>query len=90
MNSATEIGDSSRYTPTGFLHTRLVANDLAGADAADGDLALAGAEIGDVQAGDVARELREIGGAGGLDVLGGHRGNREGHILQRWWRASAP
>ena len=52
-----------------FLHARLIADHLAGADAADGDLALARTQIRDVEAGHVARDVDDVGGAGLLDVL---------------------
>ena len=40
-----------------FFHAGLIAHDLAGADAANRDLALARPEIGDGQAGEVAGQL---------------------------------
>ncbi len=42
-----------------LLHARLVADDLTGGHAADGDLALARAEVLDGEAGDVARQILE-------------------------------
>src|SRR4029077_16680734 len=66
-----------------FLHTRLIAHNLAGADAADGDLALSWAEIGDVETRHIARDVDDVGRAGLLDVFAGERGYREGNLLQR-------
>ena len=66
-----------------LLHARLIAHHLAGADAADRDLALARSQIRDVEAGDIARDVDDVGRARLFDVLVGHRGNRERHFLQR-------
>src|SRR5204863_1389407 len=46
-----------------LLHTRLIADDLAGGNAADGDLALPRAEVLDREAGDVRRDVLECLGA---------------------------
>jgi outer membrane receptor protein involved in Fe transport len=54
----------------------------AGGDAAHGDLALARPEILDGEAGDVARQALQIGGARALDVRLGLRIDREGNVLK--------
>ena len=54
------MGDSSRYTPDLFLESGLIADDLTGADPADGDLALARTQIDHREAGDVACEFDEV------------------------------
>ena len=56
---------------------------MSGADATNGYLALAGTEIGDGQAGDIAGQLRQIAGAGIANLLLRRRGDGEGYILQR-------
>ena len=65
-----------------FLHARLVADDLAGGDAAHRHLALARPEVLDRQARDVAREVFDRGRVGALDVGLGLRIDREGNVLQ--------
>jgi hypothetical protein len=66
--------------PDLLLDARLVADDLAGRDAAHRHLALAGAEVLDRQAGDVARQVFQGRGAGALDVLLGLGVDRERHV----------
>jgi hypothetical protein len=41
-----------------------------------------GTEVGDVQAGHIAGQLDDVGGARLLDVLGRQRRDRERHVLQ--------
>ena len=66
-----------------FLDAGLVANDLARADAAHGNLALSGAEIRDGEAGDVARQIGNAGHGCAAQLLRVGRGYREGHLVQR-------
>jgi len=77
VNSATEVHAD------GFLHARLVADDLSGADAADRDLALTGTQVRDIQARDVAGDIDQVGRARLREVLRRERGDRERHVLQR-------
>ena len=65
-----------------LLHARLIADDLAGGDAADGDLALPGAEVLDGKAGDGARQVLDVGNAAVADGLFALRADGEGHIDQ--------
>ena len=65
-----------------LLDAWLVADDLTRADAADGHLALTGTEIGDRQAGDVARKVDDVAGAGIADLSLARRCHGERHVLQ--------
>jgi hypothetical protein len=77
VKSDIEIGDSSRYDADLLLDAGLVAHDLAGGDAADGDLALPGAEVLHGEAGDVGGDVLQRGGAAVTQrVLGGRRDRR--------------
>src|SRR5205807_3123658 len=64
-----------------LLEARLVADDLARADSADGHLTLSRAEIRDGEAGNVTGEIDEILGARIADLVlaGGRHGKR--HVL---------
>ena len=64
-----------------LLDARLVAHDLAGGDAAHGDLALAGAEVLDGEAGDVRGDVFDRFGAEVAQLLFGRRGDRDRHVL---------
>ena len=66
-----------------LLHARLITDDLAGRHAANRNLALAGAQILDGEAGDVARKVLDRVGAGPLDVLLRLSVDRERHVQQR-------
>ena len=66
-----------------LLHARLVADHLAGGNAAHRDLALAGAEVLDRQTGDVARQVFKGHRARALDVLFRLGVDREGNVLDR-------
>ena len=81
MNSESEIGAFVEIDADLFLDARLVADDLAGGDAADRHLALAGAEVLDGEAGDVAADVLERLRVRALDVRLGLRVDREGHVL---------
>ncbi len=67
-----------------LLDAGLVAHDLAGGDAAHRHLALAGAEVLHHEAGDVGGDVLEGGGAAVAQVLLGRRGDREGHLGDRF------
>ena len=69
VNSDSEIDAFVEIDADLLLDARLVADDLAGGDAADRDLALAGAEVLDGEAGDVAADVLERLRIGALDVL---------------------
>jgi hypothetical protein len=66
-----------------LLHSRLVADDLAGGDAAHRHLALARPEILDREAGDVAGQVLDRRRARPLDVGFALRVDREGNVLHR-------
>src|SRR5256885_4420232 len=85
-----EIGREERDRDGGFieihahllLDARLVTDDLAGADAADGHLTLSRAEIRDGKAGNVTGEIDEILGARIADLVLAGRRHGERHVLQ--------
>ena len=66
-----------------FLHARLVADDLAGGNAAHRHLALARPEVLHREAGNVAADVLDRLGIGALDVFLRLRVDREGHVLDR-------
>ena len=65
------------------LHSGLVADHLACTDAADCDLTLAWAEVGDREPGNVVSDVDEAAGAACADLVGGLRRDRERHVLER-------
>ena len=87
MNSDSEMTAFVEIDADLFLDARLVADDLAGGDAADRHLALARPEVLDREAGDVAADVLDRRGIGALDVFLGLRVDREGHVLDASMRA---
>ena len=87
MNSDSEMTDFVEVDADLLLDAGLVADDLAGGDAADRDLALARPEVLDGEAGDVAADVLDGAGVGALDVLLGLGVDREGHVLDASTRA---
>ena len=61
----------------------MIADDLAGRNAADRDLALPGAEVLDGEAGDVRRDVLERLGTAIAELRLGRRGHGDRHILDR-------
>ncbi len=85
-----EVGGEERQRDDRFVHVDadlllnawLIADDLAGRNAAHRHLALAGPEVLDGQAGNVAADILDGRGVGALDVLLGLRVDRERDFLE--------
>ena len=65
-----------------LLDARLVAHDLAGRQAADGDLALARSEVLNGEPAHVRRDAFEVFDAAATQHLRGRCGDRKGHVDQ--------
>ena len=83
MKSESEIDRLVEVDADLLLDAGLVAHDLAGGDAAHGDLALAGAEVLHGEAGDVRGDVFDVLGAALAQRLFGRGRDRERHVEQR-------